>query len=197
MERPSRALARARPSASSSDVSGPCSCSHSEMARRPASKRSRCEAASTSQALNVVPLWAAACSIASASWGGKETDRFTRWAIGSQGSTSGRTGSVGRPPPHAGRQQAVSGRQNKQSARQLWQTTIMCFTGQTHNSPSDLAYWGRRTKTSNPRVGGSSPSGRAESIWAAQKPLLCALLDAGPSPTPKWWAIGGLSTPGT
>ena len=111
----------------------------------------------------MVPLWAAACSIASASWGGKETDRFTRRAIGSQGSTSGRTGSVGRPPPHAGRQQAVSGRQNKQSARQLWQTTIMCFTGQTHNSPSDLAYWGRRTKTSNPRVGGSSPSGRAES----------------------------------
>src|SRR2546421_10651275 len=39
----------------------------------------------------------------------------------------------------------------------------MCFPGQRHNSPSDLPNHIRRTKTSNPRVGGSSPSGRVES----------------------------------
>src|SRR5438128_10864702 len=34
--------------------------------------------------------------------------------------------------------------------------------GQRHNSPPDLPHRVWRTKTSNPRVGGSSPSGRAD-----------------------------------
>lgn len=81
---PRSALARAKPSASSSGVRAPCSRSHSAMPRPPASKRRRRVAVSASQALKVVPPSAAAWSIASASWGGRETDRLARCAIGQE-----------------------------------------------------------------------------------------------------------------
>jgi hypothetical protein len=79
--RPRIARARASPSASSVAVSGPLSCSHSAMPRRPASIRSRCAAVSAIQALTVVPSAVAAASIASASSGGSEIDRFCRTAM--------------------------------------------------------------------------------------------------------------------
>jgi predicted Ser/Thr protein kinase len=76
------ARARANPSASSSAVSAPCSCSQSAMALRPASRRSRCAAVSASQPLKVVPCPAAARSMARAISGGREMDRLVRLAKG-------------------------------------------------------------------------------------------------------------------
>lgn len=70
------ARVRASPSASSSAVSVPFFRSHSAIPRRPASRRRRWAAVSASQALTVVPSWAAAWSIASARSGGSEIDRF-------------------------------------------------------------------------------------------------------------------------
>ncbi len=99
------ARARASPSASSSGERGPCSFSQTASPRRPASRRSRCVAVSASHALKLVPSVAAALSIASASSGGRDTDRFARRAVADDGSTGGRTGSAAEPPvvrhPHS------------------------------------------------------------------------------------------------
>lgn len=77
----SRARARASPSSSSASVSAPCSTSHSATARRPSSNRSRWAATSASHALKEVPSASAARSIASASLGGNEMERFDRCAM--------------------------------------------------------------------------------------------------------------------
>ena len=50
--------------------------------------------------------------------------------------------------------------------------------GQRHNSPPDLPHRVWRTKTSNPRVGGSSPSGRALGPNELSAPKECATIVA-------------------
>jgi hypothetical protein len=76
--RPRRSRARAKPSAISTSVKGPCSRSQAATPRRPTSSRRRSEAVSAIHALNVFPDSAAASSTALASSGGKDTDRLSR-----------------------------------------------------------------------------------------------------------------------
>jgi hypothetical protein len=87
---PSNARARARPSLSSAGVNAPWTRSQAASPRRPASIRNRRDAVAANHPLKVSPLSCAARSIATASSGERETERFVLLAM-LDGSTGSRT----------------------------------------------------------------------------------------------------------